>query len=85
MKRLILGAVSTLVLGIVVFGLVAVYAAVGRSRGEEWGSLNGPEPVWPAVLGFGSMWLMAISAAVLGLLVLVALVRELLSGSPARR
>lgn len=77
MKKAIL--ISAIVLGASIIALVAVsgYAMLGRSLGQNWSSLDGPEPVWPTVVGFGSMWMIAISAVVLvGLLIAAAVVRS---------
>ena len=75
MKRWIIGAASALVLSLIALSGVSAYVAIGRNLGERWSSFNGPGPTWPVAVGFGSMWLAAISATVLILLVLVAIVR----------
>lgn len=56
---------------------VITYTSIGRALGQHWTSLDGPEPVWPAVVGFGSMWLIAISGVTLVLLLLAALIHGL--------
>ena len=77
-------AASALVLGIVALLSVYVFTTIGRSRGEEWGSLNGPESVWPVVVGFSALWSIPISASILVLLVVIALVRDILPRPRAR-
>ncbi|MFZ4896363.1 hypothetical protein ACL9RL_18110 [Plantibacter sp. Mn2098] len=75
MKRSIIGALIVLGTGLAAFAFVAAYTAIGRARGEEWGSLDGPAPVWPAVVGFGSLHLMLLGAVALVILVAVAILR----------
>lgn len=75
MKRWIVGTALTLVLGVVSLVGVAVYTAIGSARGENWSSLNGPGPVWPAIVGFSAMYVIPISALFLVVLVLIAIVR----------
>lgn len=77
MKQSIVIAASSLVLAIVALLSVYIFTSIGRSQGEEWGSLNGPESVWPAVVGFSALWLIPISAVVLVLLIAIALVRDI--------
>lgn len=81
MKRWIAAAGGMLGLSILVFVGVVAYVGVGSSRGEPWSSLDGPEPVWPAVLGFGALYAIPISAIVLIGLVLAAIVRAYLPRS----
>ncbi|MGV8883953.1 MAG: hypothetical protein ACOH19_17545 [Rhodoglobus sp.] len=50
------------------------YANLGALLGQQWASLDGPEPVWPAFLGYGGMWLGAITFVILVVIGLVALV-----------
>ena len=50
------------------------YTNLGALLGQQWASLNGPEPVWPAVLGYGGMWLGTITFVALVIIGLVALV-----------
>ena len=47
----------TLALSVVAFLVALGWASVGRALGQEWSSLDGPEPVWPAVVGFASPYL----------------------------
>ncbi|MET0589579.1 MAG: hypothetical protein ABWZ77_00230 [Naasia sp.] len=54
-----------------------IYGLIGTACGEDWGSLDGPGPVWPAVIGFGSLNLFFVSIAALGLLAIVGFVRAL--------
>jgi len=75
MKRWIMGAAMTLGLAIIALLGVIGYTAVGRARGESWSSLNGPEPVWPAVIGFGAMYVIPTTAVVLVVLIAFAVVR----------
>lgn len=75
MKRAYIATCIALGLSILVFAFVSVYAAIGRSMGQEWGSFDGPGPVWPSVLGFGSLNLAAVSLVVLALLLAISLVR----------
>jgi hypothetical protein len=75
MKRAYIGTFIALGLSVVVFLFVYIYTAIGRSMGQEWGSLDGPGQVWPAVLGFGSLNLGALSVAVLLLLIVISLIR----------
>jgi hypothetical protein len=75
MKRWIVAAAGLLGLSILTLLAVIAYVNTGRSRGEQWSSLDGPEPVWPAVVGFAAMWAIPISAIVLVGLVLAAVVR----------
>ena len=75
MKRWIAGAAALLGLSLLALAVAVIYGNLGRSRGEQWGSLDGPEPVWPAVLGFGALWAIPISAIVLVGLVVIAIVR----------
>ena len=84
MKRWIIAAASTLGLSIAAFVGVVAYTAIGRARGENWSSLNGPEPVWPAVVGFGAMYVIPISAFVLVVLVVGAIVRAYMPRSAER-
>lgn len=78
MKQLFLCTLVALVLGVVAVVGVYSYTAIGRSVGEEWGSLDGPEPVWPSVIGFGGMHLIVISTLALLILALVGLLRAYL-------
>lgn len=80
MKRLIIAAAALLGASIAVLLGVVAYVEIGRSRGENWSSLTG-EPVWPAVLGFGALWAIPISAIVLVALVVIAIVRAYLPRS----
>ncbi len=84
MKRWIFAVASTLGLSIAAFVGVVAYTAIGRARGEYWSSLNGPEPVWPAVVGFGAMYVIPISAVVLVVLIVVAIVRAYMPKSGDR-
>ncbi|MDY0912302.1 hypothetical protein [Rathayibacter festucae] len=84
MKRVIVITASILGLSIAALLLVIAYVSVGRSFGQKWSSLDGPEPVWPAVVGFGSMNLAALSGATLAVLVLVFVGRELSRGRNAK-
>lgn len=84
MRRSIVAAGASLVLGIVALLGVYAFAAIGRSRGEEWGSLVGPEPILPAVVGYGALWVIPISALVLVVLVVIAIGRAYLPGSTTR-
>ena len=81
MKRLIIAAAALLGASIAVLLGVVAYVEIGRSRGENWSSLDGPEPIWPAVLGFGALWAIPISAVLLVALVVVAIVRAYLPRS----
>lgn len=85
MKRAIFITVITLGLSLTLMLLVSGYTEIGRSLGQEWGSLDGPAPVWPAVLGFASMNLALLSGAVLAVLVSVAAGRELARSQRAPR
>ena len=58
---------------------VAVFTLVARNMGYEWSSLTGPGPIWPAVVGFGAMNLMAVSGIVALALLVVAAVRRSLT------
>ncbi|MCP2030351.1 hypothetical protein L1277_000415 [Okibacterium sp. HSC-33S16] len=75
MKRWIVGVAS--VLGLSIFALLAVYvyAGIGRSLGWQFGSLEGAEAVSPVAVGFGAMYLIPMSAAVLVVLIIIAIVR----------
>ncbi|GAB3142638.1 hypothetical protein GCM10027057_26950 [Marisediminicola antarctica] len=84
MKRWIIAAASTLGLSIAALVGVVAYTAIGRARGENWSSLNGPEPVWPAVVGFGAMYVIPISALLLVVLVVSAIVRAYMPRSADR-
>lgn len=75
MKRWIAAAASLLGLSILTLVGVVAYVNIGRSRGEHWSSLDGPEAVWPAAVGFTALWAIPISAIVLVGLVLAAIVR----------
>lgn len=83
MKRWIAAAAGLLGLSILVFVGVVAYVDIGRSRGEQWSSLDGPEPVWPAVVGFGALYAIPISAIVLVGLVVAAILRAYLPRSGA--
>ncbi|TFC96809.1 MULTISPECIES: hypothetical protein [Cryobacterium] len=83
MKLWIIGVAGALGLSIFALLGVYVYVDIGWARGEQWASLNGPEPIWPAVVGFGAMYLIPISALVMILLVGVAIARSYLPGSSA--
>ena len=85
MKRWIVGTAITLGLAIVAFLGVIGYTAVGRTRGESWSSFTGPEPVWPAVVGFGVMYLIPMAAVLLVVLVATAVVRAYIPRSTAPR
>lgn len=75
MKRWIVGVAS--VLGLSIFALLAVYvyAGVGRSLGWQFGSLDSAEAAFPVAVGFGAMYLIPMSAAVLVALIIIAIVR----------
>lgn len=49
------------------------------------GGMGSPEAAFPVAVGFGSMYLIAISAAVLVILVLVAIVRAYLPRAGGRK
>jgi len=83
MKRWIAAAAGLLGFSILVFVGVVAYVDIGRSRGEQWSSLDGPEPVWPAVVGFGALYAIPISAIVLVGLVVAAILRAYLPRSGA--
>jgi len=83
MKRWIAAAAGLLGFSILVFVGVVAYVDIGRSRGEQWSSLDGPEPVWPAVVGFGALYAIPISAIVLVALVVAAILRAYLPRSGA--
>ncbi|WP_104191263.1 hypothetical protein [Cryobacterium sp. Y82] len=83
MKRWIISAAITLGLAIIALLGVIGYTAVGRARGESWSSLNGPEPVWPAVIGFGAMYIIPTAAVVLVALIAIAVVRAYIPKSRA--
>lgn len=85
MKRWIIGAAITLGLAIIALLGVIGYTAIGRARGESWSSLNGPEPVWPAVIGFGAMYVIPMTAVVLVVLIAIAVVRAYIPRSTAHR
>ena len=85
MKRWIVGTAITLGLAIVALLGVIGYTAVGRARGESWSSFTGPEPVWPAVVGFGAMYLIPLAAVLLVVLVATAVVRAYIPRTPAPR
>jgi len=85
MRRATFTAAITLAVSIVTHLLVIAYTSVGRSFGQEWGSLEGPAPVWPAILGYAAMNLGALSGSVLAALVLLFLGRELVRGWTAQR
>ncbi|KGJ73394.1 hypothetical protein GY21_11280 [Cryobacterium roopkundense] len=78
MKRWIIGTAGFLGLSVVVVLGIYAYVAVGNSLGEQWSSLDGPGPVWRAIVGFGAVYAVVISAAVLVVLVLVAVLRAYL-------
>ena len=80
MRRATFTAAITFAASIVTLLLVIAYTSVGRSFGQEWGSLDGPAPVWPAILGFAAMNLGALSGSVLAVLVLIFLGRKLMRG-----
>lgn len=85
MKRAIL--ISVAVFGVAALAAlgVAVITLIARNVGYEWSSLTGPGPIWPAVVGFGALNLMAVSGVVaLALLVVVAAVRRSLMGRRTR-
>ena len=75
MKRWIAAAAGLLGLSILALVGVVTYVNIGLSRGEQWSSLDGPEPVWPAVVAFTALWAIPISAIALVGLVLAAIVR----------
>jgi len=85
MKRWIAGTAITL--GLAIFALLGVvgYTAIGRARGENWSSLNGPEPVWPAAIGFGAAYVIPVAAIVLVALVAIAVVRAYMPRSNTPR
>lgn len=66
---------GTLLLSVVALLFVIGYTNLGRSLGQHWTSLDGPEPVWPAVIGFGSMNLIVVSGSVLLILGIVQFIR----------
>lgn len=75
MKRWIIGAASTLGLSILALLAVKAYADIGRGVGAEFGSMGSPEAAFPVAVGFGAMYLIPISATVLVVLVLIAIIR----------
>jgi len=84
MRRATFTATITFAASIATLLLVIAYTSVGRSFGQEWGSLDGPAPVWPAILGYAAMNLGALSGSVLAVLVLIFLGRELVRGWTAQ-
>lgn len=77
MKRGILITAVVLGLSLVTMLLVSGHTETGRNLGQEWGSIDGPASVWPAVLGFGSMNLALLSGIVLAVLISVTIGRGL--------
>lgn len=51
-----------LAVSVVAFLVAVGWATLGRALGQEWSSLDGPEPVWPAVVGFSAPYLFAPTA-----------------------
>lgn len=74
---------GTLLLSVAALLAVIGYTNLGRSLGQHWSSLDGPEPVWPAVIGFGSMNLIVVSGSVLVILGIVQLIRGARSKRPS--
>ncbi|MET3452638.1 hypothetical protein [Curtobacterium sp. 1544] len=57
-----------LAVSVVAFLVAVGWATLGRALGQEWSSLDGPEPVWPAVVGFSAPYLFALSLVTLAVL-----------------
>jgi uncharacterized membrane protein len=77
-KRWIIGTASILCLSIVALLAISAYGDIGRALGVQFGSMDSPEAAFGVAVGFGSMLLIPISAVVLVLLVVVAIVRAYL-------
>jgi hypothetical protein len=78
---------TSIAFGVAVVALmgIRIYTSIGMARGEPWSSLDGPEPVWPAIVGFGALNLIALSAAMLAFLVGISIVRAPLRERMHRR
>lgn len=75
MRKWLIGTLSAIALSLGAGLFAIVYAAIGRSRGEEWGDLDAPG-FQVASIGYGAFNLLALSIAVLIVLIVVAAVRE---------
>ncbi|GGE84559.1 hypothetical protein [Mycetocola zhadangensis] len=85
MKRWIIGVASILVLSIFALLAVKTYADIGRGLGVQFGPMDSPEAALPVAVGFGSMYLIGISAVVLVALIGVTIVRAYFPRGDGRR
>lgn len=78
MKRLFFGALSAFGLGALGFGAMALLGTLSRTYDVPWLNDDGLTPMWPMTVGFSSMWLMALSLAVLILVSVIGLIRDVI-------
>jgi heme/copper-type cytochrome/quinol oxidase subunit 2 len=75
MKRLIIGAAGILALSVIALVSAYIYGNVARDLGWEIVKIDSPEAAFLMTVGFGAMYLIPISAVILVVLLLVAIVR----------
>lgn len=76
MTKAIVVSAAIFLASIVALVAVIAYASIGRGLGQDWTSLDGPEPIWPAVIGYGAPYVTIASALVLVVLAMIALIRR---------
>lgn len=76
MKNAIKITSAVFLASIVAFLAAIAYASTGRALGQQWSSLDGPAPIWPAVIGYGAPYVTIASALVLIVLVSIALLHR---------
>ncbi|MBH0053502.1 MULTISPECIES: hypothetical protein [unclassified Salinibacterium] len=84
MKRLIVGTLIAFGVGALVLAAITILSSLARSHDITWWSVNGVTPMWPLSVGFGALWLMALSFAFLVLLSIVGLVKDFMITRRAR-
>lgn len=84
MKRSIIGTLIAFGMGAFALAAISVLSSIARSQEITWWSVNGVTPMWPLSVGFGALWLMALSFTFLVLLSLVGLVKDIMFKRRAR-
>ncbi|MBH0023476.1 hypothetical protein [Salinibacterium sp. SWN248] len=84
MKRLIVGTLIAFGVGAIALAAITLLSNLARSQDIAWWSVNGVTPMWPLSVGFGALWLMALSFAFLVVLSVVGLAKDFMIKRRAR-
>ncbi|MEV8253338.1 hypothetical protein AB0O95_05150 [Rhodoglobus sp. NPDC076762] len=78
MRRLFFGTLAAFGVGALSFSAVAVLGALSRHYDIPWFTDNGGMPMWPVTVGFSAMSLMAVSVAILVLVAVTGVIRDVI-------